>query len=116
MSRFARLVLLWLALLIVGFAAVFTLGAPLPTDAQVLDAAMHPVPPVSEEAARTAASTIVRLEYRQFDGVAPTVERRIDFGIEYWTIGYSSPPGSAPSGLNISIGINSGKVTVVTSP
>lgn len=116
MRRFNGLVLGWAALLALGFVLVFTLGARLPTDAELLDVAMHPAPPVSEAAARTSASTIVSLQYEEFQGIEPTVERRTDFGIDYWLISYASPPNAPPKAVAISIGVDSGLVEVVTVP
>lgn len=116
MSRFWRLVVVWAAVLAVGFVLVFTLGAALPTDDELLAQALHPAPPVSESAARSSASTIVKLQYGEFAGVEPAVEQRSDFGIPFWLISYSSPPGAPPSAVNISIVIDSGSVHVVTVP
>jgi hypothetical protein len=101
---------LWGAVLIVGIAVVALLGAPLPTTAEQLAEAYSPPTPVTEEVARESAETIIRIEYPEFVGVVPTVERRTDFGIARFLILYSKPDELA--GVRISIVVGSGRVDV----
>ena len=116
MSRFWSIVGAWTVVLVVGFLLVFTLGAGLATDEELLAQAMHPTPPVSESAARSAAATIVRLQYGEFADVEPTVQQRTDFGIPFWVISYVSPPEEPRAAVQISIVVESGSVHVVTVP
>ena len=51
MSRFGRLVGIWTVALVAGWAVVVLLGGPVATAADDLDAAMHPVTPVTEAGA-----------------------------------------------------------------
>ncbi|MEP7378936.1 MAG: hypothetical protein ABI725_05170 [Chloroflexota bacterium] len=116
MTRFAVLIVGWAVLLLIGFALVFTLGRPLPTAAEELEAALHPAIPVSEEGARSSAETIVRLEHGQLTGVEPTVGRRTDYGIDYWMISYSLDTAAGPTGVVISIVVDTGNVQVLSFP
>ena len=115
MRRFTVWVAAWAVALAVGFAIVLTLGVPLPTQAEELAAALHPSPPVSQQAAETSAATIVRVQYPELVGEVPSVERRTDYGIERWVITYSTPQ-PVLSGVHISIAIASGKVEVAAFP
>ena len=101
---------LWGIVLIAGFLVVALLGAPLPTTAEQLAEAHAPPTPVTEEVARQSAETIIRLQYPEFVGVTPTVERRTDFGIARFLIIYSDPDELA--GVRISIVVGSGRVDV----
>lgn len=101
---------LWGIVLVLGFAVVALLGAPLQTTAQELAAAYAPPTPVTEEVARESAETIIRLEYPEFVGVTPTIERRTDFGIARFLILYSDP--EQLSGVRISIVVGTGRVDV----
>ncbi len=116
MKRFGLITIVWIALLVVGFTAVFTLGRPLPTAAEELDAAMHPTPPVSEASARESADTIVRIQHGELVSVEPSIERRNDFDIDYWLITYSVPSPSGPTGVIISVGVDTGIVEVLSFP
>jgi len=115
-KRFPILAAAWAALLVVGFAAVVILGAPVATATDELDAAMHPTPPVTQEAAEAAAATIVRLQYPTFAGTTKTVTKATDFGVEHWVIEYSDTSGAAPRGLRISIVVDKGHVEISTYP
>ena len=116
MKRFPILVAAWAALLVVGFAVVLVLGAPVATAEDELAAAMHPAPPVTQEAAEASAATIVRLQFPTFAGTTRTVTKATDFGIEHWVVEYADITGDAPRGLRISIVVNSGQVEITTFP
>jgi hypothetical protein len=105
---------IWTIVLVAGFAIVLLLGRPLPSAAEELDAAMHPTPPVSEEAALQSAETIVRLQHPDLLNQERTHERRSDFGRERWVIVYSR--ATELTGVRISITIDTGQVTVATFP
>lgn len=109
-SRLALLFAIWTLVLVVGFAIVLVLGAPLPNADDEVAAAMSPPTPVTEEIARRSAETIVRLQYPEFVGVTPSVNKRNDFDIERWVIVYSDAVQGA--GLRISITVEGGKVDV----
>lgn len=116
MNRFPVVVAAWTALLVAGFAVVFLLGGPLPTAADELDAAMHPVPPVTQQAAESSAATIVRLQYPSFAGTERTVSKATDFGVEHWVVEYLDRSGTAPTGLRISVVVDTGRVEVNSFP
>ena len=116
MNRFPILAVLWAAVLVAGFAVVFTLGAPVASTADELAAALAPAPPVTQEAAEEAADTIVRLQYSAFRGVTPGVSRATDFGIDHWLVEYTETSGDVPRGLRISIVVDTGHVEVTTFP
>ena len=116
MNRFPILAIAWAALLVAGFAVVFTLGAPVASTEGELDAAMHPPTPVTQEVAETSAATIVRLQYPAFRAVAPVTRMATDFGIEHWVVEYSDTSGPTPRGLRVSIVVDSGKVEVTSFP
>lgn len=115
MTRFHIGALAWALALAVGFAVVFTLGRPLPSDVEQLEAAFHPTPPVAQAAAEEAAATIVRLQYPDLAIYVPTVTRRTDFGVERWVVAYAST-GTLLSGVHISVGIETGQVEVAAFP
>jgi hypothetical protein len=115
-NRFPVLAAAWGALLVVGFAVVFTLGAPVASTAGELEAAMHPPAPVTQEIAEASAATIVRLQYPAFRAVAPVSRKATDFGIEHWVVEYSDTSGPTPRGLRVSIVVDSGKVEVTSFP
>ena len=75
--RFPMVAVLWAALLVVGFAVVLVLGAPVASTADELEAALHPAPPVSQEAAEASAATIVRLQFPSFRDIAPSTSLAI---------------------------------------
>jgi hypothetical protein len=116
MKRFPLVVAAWTTLLVVGFAVVFVLGAPVPTAAEELDAALHPTPPVTQEAAQATAATIVRLQHPDFEGIEPTVTLANDFGVDHWVVEYTDVSGDAPRGLRISVVVDSGRVEVNSFP
>ncbi len=116
MNRFPILAIAWAALLVAGFAVVVTLGAPVASSADELDAALHPPTPVTQETAEAAAATIVRVQYPTFANTAPKTTKATDFGIEHWVIEYSDTSGPTPRGLRVSIVIDTGKVEVTTYP
>ena len=115
MNRFAVRIGLWAALLALGFVAIFTLGRPVLTDQQELDAALHPQPPVSQLAAEQSAETIVRLQFDQLVGAPRQIFRKSDFGVERWVITYTAD-GATLNGVTISVAIESGKVEVASYP
>ncbi len=116
MRRFPVLVASWTLLLVAGFAVVFLLGRPVGTSSDELAAAMHPVPPVTQQAAEAAADTIVRIQYPTFTGLPRTTVLATDFNVEHWVVEYTDRSGSAPRGLRISIGKASGRVEVNSYP
>ena len=116
MNRFPILAALWAAVLVLGFAVVVTLGAPPITAADELDVAMHPATPVTEEAARGSAATIVRLSYPELAAAEPSVKNRTDFGIEHWVIEYVDADAPTPTGVRISITTDKGNVEVTSFP
>jgi hypothetical protein len=105
---------IWTVVLVAGFALVLLLGRPLPSAAEELEAAMHPTPPVSEQAALQSAETIVRLQYPDFVNQERSVERSSDFGRDRWVIVYSH--ATELTGVRISIMVDTGQVTVATFP
>ncbi len=116
MKHFPIVAFVWTGLLAAGFATVFLLGTPVANVAEELDAALHPAPPVSQQAAETSASTIVRLQYPSFTGIRRTVTKATDFGVDHWVIEYSDTTGAAPRGLRISIVVDTGRVEVNSFP
>jgi len=116
MRRFPLVVTAWAALLVAGFAVVVLLGAPVPTAAEELDAALHPTPPVSQAAAETTAATIVRLQHSSFEGTERTVTLATDFGVDHWVVEYTDISGTAPRGLRISVVVETGRVEVNSFP
>lgn len=116
MTRFPILAVAWTAVLVLGFAVVIGLGAPPATVTDDLDAAMHPATPVTEEAARASAATIVRLNHPELAGFEPVVGNRTDFGIEHWVIEYVDAEAATPTGVRISITTEKGNVEVTTFP
>jgi hypothetical protein len=116
MNRFPVLAAAWTALLVAGFAVVFLLGGPLPTATDELEAALHPSPPVTQQAAESSAATIVRLRYPGFLGTERVVTRATDFGVEHWVVEYLDRSGPAPRGLRISVGVTTGRVEVNSFP
>jgi hypothetical protein len=115
-KRFPIVAAAWATLLVVGFAGVLLLGAPVATAEDQLNAAMHPVTPVTQDAAETAATTIVRLQYPTFASSPRTVRKLTDFGVEHWVVEYSDTSGAAPRGLRISIVVATGHVEINTFP
>ena len=116
MNRFPILAIAWAALLVVGFAVVFTLGAPVASTADELDAAMHPPTPVTQEAAMASAATIVRLGYPTFSNTAPAITKATDFGVEHLVVEFSDTSSATPRGLRVSIVVGTGHVEVTTFP
>ncbi len=116
MNRFPILAVVWTALLVAGFAVVVTLGAPVASTADELEAALHPAAPVTQEVAEASAATIVRLQYPTFANTAPETSKPTDFGVEHWVIEYSDTSGPTPRGLRVSIVVGTGHVEVTTFP
>lgn len=115
MNSFAIRVSVWAALLALGFIAIFTLGRPLATDQQELEAALHPTPPVSQAAAEHSATTIVRLRYGDLVDAPRSIFRRSDFNVDRWVITYTAE-GPTLNGVTISVAIASGAVEVASFP
>jgi hypothetical protein len=105
----------WAAALAIGFVTVFVLGRPLPTEAQQLEAALHPAPPVSQAAAEQSAATIIRIQYADLAASPPTTTRRDDYGIARWVITYVAS-GPVINGARVSIVIETGQVEVAAFP
>jgi len=116
MTRFPILAVVWTAILVLGFAVVIGLGAPPATVTDDLDAAMHPATPVTEEAARASAATIVRLNYPELAGFDPVVRNRTDFGIEHWVIEYVDAEAATPFVFRVTATTEKGNVEVTTFP
>ncbi len=116
MKHFPIFAAAWAALLVVGFAVVLVLGAPVATAVDELDAAMHPTVPVTQDTAEASAATIVRLQYPTFAGTTRAVTKATDFGIDHWVVEYADTTGDAPRGLRISIVVDTGQVEVTTFP
>jgi hypothetical protein len=116
MKHFPLIATAWAALLVAGFAVVFLLGAPVPTAAEELDAARHPVPPVTQQAAESSAATIVRLQHPTFEGTERTVTLATDFGVQHWVVEYTDVSGDAPRGLRVSVVVDTGRVEVNSFP
>jgi hypothetical protein len=114
MSRPSSLLALWTIALVIGWAMVIGLGAPVTTSADDLVAAMHPAAPVTEDVARTSAATIVRLQHRELSTIVPTVRLATDFGQQRWVIVYAQ--ADPVSGVRISIDVKTGEVLVATFP
>ncbi|MEO5705157.1 MAG: hypothetical protein ABIZ52_00110 [Candidatus Limnocylindrales bacterium] len=115
MSRFGVGTIAWAAALVAGFILVFTLGSPLPSEGDELQAAYHPATPVTQDAAQASAATIVRLEYPNLVPFAPTVTRQATFGIDAWLLVYAAG-GDVPQGVQISVGVTTGLVEVAAFP
>jgi hypothetical protein len=111
-TRVAWIFAAWTVALVLGYLVVVAMGSPLPTTADELAAAKAPLTPVSEVAARESAETIVRLEYPDFVGLEPVIERRTDFGIDRYLIVYSDPDEAA--GLRVSITVETGLVEIAS--
>ena len=114
--RFPMIAVLWSALLVVGFAVVLVLGAPVASTTDELAAAMNPPVPVTQEAAEASAATIVRLQFPSFRDVEPSTELATDFGIDHWVVEYSDTTGTTPRGLRVSIVVDTGAVEVTSFP
>ena len=116
MTRFPLLAGAWAVLLVVGFAVVLTLGTPLRTTNDEINAALHPAPPVSQADAERSADTIVRLGYPSFTGSPRMTTRATDFGIDHWLVEYTDKASGSPRGIRVSIVITTGHVEVSTYP
>ena len=116
MQRFPVLAAVWAALLVAGFALVVTLGTPVATSADELNAAMHPPPPVTQADAEKSADAIIRLSYPSFKGSPHRTSMATDFGVEHWLIEYTDKTSSAPRGVRISIVVSTGHVEVASYP
>lgn len=116
MKRFPIVAAVWAVLLVAGFAVVLVWGHPTASAADELAAAMHPVTPVTQEAAQSSATTIVRLQYPAFANTTKKVTKATDFGVEHWVITYTDTSKGSPTGVRISITVEKGKVEVTTFP
>ena len=116
MKRFPVIAVVWAALLLAGFALVVTLGTPVATSADELNAAMHPPTPVTQADAERSADTIIRLQYPAFVGAAQRTSKATDFGIEHWLVEYTDKTASAPRGVRVSIVVATGHVEVASYP
>jgi hypothetical protein len=116
MQRFPLIAAVWAALLVLGFAVVVVLGAPLPNAAEDLQAALHPAAPVDQAAAERAAATIVRLEYPSFGASPHSVTKATDFGVEHWIVEYTDKTGPSPRGVRVSIVLTTGHTEVSAFP
>jgi hypothetical protein len=105
---------IWTVILVLGFAAVLTLGAPLASSEDALTAAYHPTPPVTEAAAVASADTIVRIQYPAMSDAQRTVSRRADLGVDRFVIVYSV--ADRLSLVRVSIEVASGDVRVFFLP
>ena len=106
---------LWAALLVVGFAIVFTLGAPLTSSGQQRANAYDPLPvPVTEQAATDAAERIVKLDYSQYATATRSVRHGTSQGDEIWTVTYSRQ--DPVSGVRVTISGKNGSIRVATFP
>jgi hypothetical protein len=99
----------WTIVLVVGFAAVLTLGAPLPSSDDELAGAYSPPTPVTEAVAIASADTIVRLQYPAMRSAERTVTRRDDLGVDRFVIVYTVP--GRLSLVRIAVEVVSGRVT-----
>jgi hypothetical protein len=115
-NRFPILAIAWAALLVAGFAVVFTLGAPVASTADELASALNPPVPVTQATAEASAATIVRLQYPTFREITPVVSKATDFGVEHWLIEYADTTGPTPRGLRVSVVVDTGRVEVTTFP
>lgn len=104
----------WTVILVLGFAAVLTLGAPLASSEDELAAAYRPSPPVTEAEAVASADTIIRIEYPMMSDAERTVSRRDDLGVDRFVIVYSLT--DRLSLVRISIEVVSGDVRVFFLP
>jgi hypothetical protein len=116
MTRFPLLAAVWAGLLVAGFAVVITLGTPVASTADELNAAMHPPTPVSQADAERSAATIVRLGYPSFASAPHTTRTATDFGVEHWLVEYTDTTGSSPRGVRVSIVVSTGHVEVSAYP
>ena len=116
MQRFPVLAAVWAALLVAGFALVITLGTPVATSADELNAAMHPPTPVTQADAEKSADAIIRLSYPSFKGSPHRTSMATDFGVEHWLVEYTDKTSSAPRGVRISIVVSTGHVEVASYP
>lgn len=117
MSRLSLVLAAWTIVLVAGFALVAGLGRPLASPVDELAAAYAPATPVDEARARASAATIVRLQFQEFAGFAPTVERNEGFGavaLPHWVVIYAD--SGAAAGVRISITEQQGTVEVSTFP
>jgi len=116
-SRLPLVLGVWTVMLVAGFALVVGFGQPLGSPVDELAAAYTPATPVDEARARASAATIVRLQFQEFAGFEPTVERNEGFGavaLPHWVVIYADP--GAATGVRISITERQGTVEVSTFP
>jgi hypothetical protein len=116
MKRFPIIAAVWAALLVAGFAVVLTLGTPVASASDELNAAMHPKAPVSQADAESSAATIIRLSYPTFVGMPHTTTKATDFGVDHWVVEYDDKTSGSPRGVRVSIVVSTGHVEVSTFP
>jgi hypothetical protein len=104
----------WTVILVIGFAAVLTLGAPLPSAEDELAEAYRPPTPVTESVAIASADIIVRLQYPAMRDSQRTVTRRDDLGVDRFVIVYTVP--RRLSLVRIAVEVESGRVTAFYLP
>lgn len=105
----------WALLLVVGFAIVFTLGAPLASTGDQRADAYDPLPvPVTEQAAIDAAERIVKLDYPRYATEQRSVRHGTSQGDEIWTVTYSRQDPVA--GVRITISGKTGAIRAATFP
>jgi hypothetical protein len=99
----------------VGFAIVFTLGAPIASSGQQRTSAYDPLPvPVTEQAATDAAERIVNLDYSQYATAQRSVRHGTSGGDEIWTVTYSHQ--NPVAGVRITISGKTGAIRAATFP
>lgn len=113
-SRWPVIIGLWTVALAGGFWLVLARGGPVTPAADALAEAHRPATPVTAEAARQSADTIVRLDYPDFQGIEPEARIASDFGIDRHILVYSRP--EILSGVRVSIEVATGDVQVTTFP
>jgi hypothetical protein len=109
------LLIAWAAVLVAGFAVVFTLGSPLPSSDELRADAYAPLSlPLSEAAVRSAAERIVQLDYGTYADATPAVRQGSSQGVEIWTVTYAHV--DPPAGVRITISGDTGAITVAVFP
>lgn len=109
------LLAVWAAVLVAGFAVVFTLGSPFPnTNEQRTDAYAPLALPVTEEDAIAAAEAIVKLDYSSYADATRTVKHGTSQGEEIWTITYARTNPTA--GVRITVSGSTGEIRAASFP
>jgi hypothetical protein len=105
----------WAVVVVLGFALVFTLGAPLASSNQQRADARAPLAlPVTEESAVAAADELVRIDYPAYANDSRSVKHGTSQGEEIWTITYSrsNPVG----GVRITVSGRTGAIDASLFP